>query len=136
MTFRRLGIGLALLLLLDFQEKRSVDVGKDATKCDGSSDQGVQLFITANCQLQMTRSDALDLEIFGGVAGKFEDFGREVFEDGSNIDGGYGEGVSNLPQGSKNGISILTLGTNSHFVLGVVLQEALDTTAGELVKPC
>lgn len=36
----------------------------------------------------MAGCDTLDFEIFGGVAGKFEDFGCEVFEDGGDIDGG------------------------------------------------
>ena len=36
----------------------------------------------------MARSDTLDFEIFGGVTGKLEDFGCEVFEYGGDIDGG------------------------------------------------
>jgi hypothetical protein len=43
---------------------------------------------------------------------KFEDFSGEIFEDGRNINS--------------------CLGSNSHLVLGVVLQETLDTTAGKL----
>jgi hypothetical protein len=43
---------------------------------------------------------------------ELQDFSGKVFEDGSNIDGG--------------------LGSYTHLVLGVVLQETLDTTAGEL----
>ena len=45
---------------------------------------------------------------------KFKNFCSEVFENGCNV---YG-----------------CLGSNAHFVLGVVLQESLDTTAGELEK--
>lgn len=44
--------------------------------------------------------------------GKFEDFRSEIFEDGRNVDCG--------------------LGSHAHLVLGVVLQETLDTTTGEL----
>lgn len=43
---------------------------------------------------------------------EFEDFSSQILEDCSNV---YG-----------------CLGTNAHFVLGVVLEETLDTTAGEL----
>jgi len=32
--------------------------------------------------------DALDFEIFGGVAGEFKDFGREVLKNGGDVDGG------------------------------------------------
>ena len=37
----------------------------------------------------MAGSDTLDFEILGGVTGKLEDFGCEIFEDGGNIDGSY-----------------------------------------------
>lgn len=43
---------------------------------------------------------------------ELEDFSGQVFEDSGNIDG--------------------SLGSNTHLILGVVLQETLDTTAGEL----
>lgn len=33
----------------------------------------------------MARGDALDFEIFGRIAGKFKNFGREVLEDCRNI---------------------------------------------------
>lgn len=44
---------------------------------------------------------------------EFEDFGSQVLEHGSDIDG--------------------CLGADAHFVLGVGLEETLDTTAWELV---
>jgi hypothetical protein len=47
---------------------------------------------------------------------ELENFSGEVFEDGSDIDGG--------------------LGSYAHLVLGVVLQETLDTAAGELEMKC
>jgi hypothetical protein len=43
---------------------------------------------------------------------ELENFSGQVLEDGGNIDG--------------------SLGSNAHLILGVVLQETLDTTAGEL----
>jgi hypothetical protein len=45
---------------------------------------------------------------------QLEDFGCEVLENGGHVDGG--------------------LGADAHLVLGVVLEETLDTTAGELEK--
>lgn len=79
----------------------------------------------------MARSDALHLEIFGGVlkesrlartlrasggtrtySCKFEDLGSKVFENSSNVNG--------------------SLGANTHLVLGVLLEKALDTATGEL----
>lgn len=43
---------------------------------------------------------------------ELEDLGGQVFENGGDIDG--------------------SLGANTHLVLGVCLEETLDTTAGEL----
>lgn len=43
---------------------------------------------------------------------KFENFGGEIFENSGNVNGG--------------------LRSNSHLILRVVLQETLNTTAGEL----
>jgi hypothetical protein len=57
-------------------------------------------------------SDALDFEIFRGVTSQLQDFGGQVFEDGGDVDGGFG--------------------ADAHFVLGLRLQETLDTTAWEL----
>lgn len=79
----------------------------------------------------MARSDTLDFEIFGGIlqilvshqirqkngmthSCELKDFSSQVFEDGSNVDS--------------------SLGSNSHFVLGVVLQKTLDTSARELME--
>lgn len=45
---------------------------------------------------------------------EFENFGGEIFQDGCHVDGGFG--------------------SDAHLVLGVVLQETLDTTARELLR--
>ena len=58
------------------------------TERNGRSDQGVQLFVTADSQLQMARSDTLDFQILGSIACEFEDFGGEIFEDGGDVDSG------------------------------------------------
>lgn len=103
---------LLALLLLNLEKESAVDVWKNTTKGDGGTDQGVKFLISADGELKMTRGDTLDLEILGGVAGKLEDFGGEVLQNSGNVDSG--------------------LGTNAHLVLGLRLQETLDTTAWEL----
>ena len=130
---------LSLLLLLDLQQQRAIDVWEDTTKGDSRTDECVKLLITTDGELKVTRGDALDLEVLGGVlfdmisklglgrsrtvqetregiglthSGELEDFGGEILKDGGHIDG--------------------SLGSDTHLVLGVVLKEALDTSAWEL----
>jgi len=87
-------------------------VWQDTSEGDSGANEGIEFFVTANGKLEMARSNALDLEILGSVSSELENFSSQIFEDCSNIDG--------------------SLGSNAHLVLGVVLQETLDTTAGEL----
>lgn len=70
---------------------------QDTTECDCCSDQGIQLFITTDGQLEMSRCDTLDLQILGSVACELEHFGSQVLEDGGDIDGGCETRVSSLP---------------------------------------
>ena len=62
-------------------------MGQHAAKGDGGSDQGVEFFISTNGELQVARSDTLDFQVLGGITCEFEDFGSEVFENSSDIDG-------------------------------------------------
>lgn len=62
---------------------------KDTAKGDGGADQGVEFLVATDGELQMAGRNALDFEVLGGVAGEFEDFGREVFEDCGQVDGGF-----------------------------------------------
>ncbi len=86
---RLLSVRLALLLLLHLQQKRSVDVRQHTTEGDGGTDEGVELLITTNGQLQMAGSDTLDLEILGRVASKLENFSCQVFQNGGDVDGSW-----------------------------------------------
>lgn len=61
---------------------------KNTSKRDGCADQRIQLFVTTDGELQMARRNTLHFEVFGGIASKLEDFGGEVFKDGSDVDGG------------------------------------------------
>jgi len=67
-----------------------VDVGDDAAAGDGGLDQGVQLFVSADGQLQVAGSDTLHLQILGGVTGQLENLGSQVLQDGCRVDGGCG----------------------------------------------
>ena len=50
----------------------------------------VEFLVTADGELKVARRDALDFEVLGGVARKFEDFGGKVLEDSGQIDRGLG----------------------------------------------
>jgi hypothetical protein len=61
----------------------------------------VQFLIVADGQLEMTRDDTGLLVIASGIAGKFEDFGGEIFKDGGEVDWSTSTdtlGVVALPQ--------------------------------------
>lgn len=45
-------------------------MGQDTAKSDGGANQGVELFVAADGELQMAWGDALNLEILGGVLWK------------------------------------------------------------------
>lgn len=79
----------ALLLLLDLQQQRTVDVRQDTAESDGGTNESVELLVTANGELQMTGRNTLDLEILGSVAGQLEYFGGQVLENCSDVDGGW-----------------------------------------------
>lgn len=105
---------------------------QDASKGDGGADQGVEFLVSADGELEVARGNALDFEILRGVlstrisiyhvikgrrvthSSQLKNFGGEVFKDGSDVHS--------------------SLGSDAHLVLSVVLQETLDTTAGELER--
>jgi len=93
-------------------DERLVDVGDDSASGDGRLDQGVQLLVTTNGQLQVTGSDTLHLQILGGVACQLENLSSQVLEDGGRVDGSGG--------------------TDATVGGGAVLQVPMDTTDGEL----
>lgn len=91
-SFRDLNLyGLAsLLLLLDLQQQRAVDVWQDTSESDCCANECVEFLVTTNGELKVARRDALDLEILGGVACKFEDFSGQILQDGGQVDRGLG----------------------------------------------
>lgn len=55
-----------------------MDVRDDTTAGDRRLDEGVELLVAADGELEVARRDALDLEVLGGVARELEDLGGEV----------------------------------------------------------
>jgi len=65
-----------------------VNVGENTTLGNGDvAEQLVQFLVIADGELEMTGDDTRLLVVAGGIAGQLEDFGRQVFENGSEIDG-------------------------------------------------
>ena len=89
-----------------------MDVRDDSAAGDGGLDQGVEFLVTADRELQMAGGDALDLEVLAGVAGQFEDFGRQILEDRRRVDCGRR--------------------TDAVSVVDRLLQEPVHSTDGEL----
>ena len=67
-----------------------MDVRDDTAARDRGLDERVELLITRNGELEVTRRDTLHLEVLGRVAGKLENLSGKVLEDGSRVDGGRG----------------------------------------------
>ena len=87
-------------------------MGDDTSTGNGGLDQSIQFFITSDGELQVTRSDTLDLKILAGVSGQLQNFGGKVFQNGRSVNG----------SGSSNSVSLVNR----------VLQETMDTTNREL----
>jgi hypothetical protein len=105
---------ITLLLLLNLEQECAVDVRQNTTEGNRGVNESIKLLVTSDGELQVSGRDTLDLEILGGIACKFEDFGCQVFENCCDVDGGFC--------------------TDAHLVLGLRLEETLDTAAGELVE--
>ena len=58
---------LSLLLLLDLEQQRTIDMWQHTTKGNGGANQSIKLLVAANSKLQVTRGDALDLEVLGSI---------------------------------------------------------------------
>ena len=80
-------LGLGALGLCD---EGLVDVGDDTAARNGGLDQGVELLVTTDGELQVARRDTLDAKVLRGVAGQLEHLGGQVLQDGGRVDGGGG----------------------------------------------
>ena len=77
---------MSSLLLASLHHQGLVDVGDNTAASNGSLDKGVQLFITADRQLEVARSNALDLEVLASVTSQLKYLSRQVLEDCSRVD--------------------------------------------------
>jgi hypothetical protein len=82
------------------------------TTSNGSLDEGIELLVSSNSELQVTGGDTLDLKILGSVTGQLENFGSQVLHNGSGVDGSGGSDTS--------------------VGVGTLLKETVNTTDGEL----
>ena len=67
-----------------------MDVRDHTTAGNSGLDQGVELLIAADGELEVTWGHSLHLEVLAGVAGKLKNLSGEVLEDGSSVDSGSG----------------------------------------------
>ena len=74
-------------LLVGLNDQGLVDVGDHTTASNGSLDQSVELFVTADGKLQVTGSDSLHLEVLAGVAGELKHLSSEILKDSSSVHG-------------------------------------------------
>lgn len=61
-----------------------------SAKGNRRANEGIEFFVAADGELQVARRNTLHFEILGSVACELEHFGREVFEDSGQVDGGFG----------------------------------------------
>lgn len=63
---------------------------QNTSESNGSADECVEFLVTSDGELEMAWRDALDLQVLGSVACEFENFGGQVFENGGQVDAGFG----------------------------------------------
>ncbi len=69
--------------LAGLHDQSLVNVGNDTSTGDGGFNEGIKFLVSADCQLKVAGSDALDLEVLACVSCQFEDLSGEVLKDGS-----------------------------------------------------
>ena len=60
-------------------------MGDHTTTSNGGLDQGVELLIATDCQLQVAWSNALDFQVLACVASELENLGRKVLKDRGSV---------------------------------------------------
>jgi len=76
-----------LHLLILISDQGFMYIGDDSAAGNGASDQGVQLHISANGELQVARRYALYFAILRDVAGQLQDLGVQVLQNGGGDHG-------------------------------------------------
>ena len=86
-------ISLLLALLLGaLVDERLMDMRNHTTTRNGCLDESIELLITTDRELKMTRSDTLDFQVLGSISGELENLGGQVLHDGCGV---HGSGSSN-----------------------------------------
>jgi len=101
-----------LSLLGSLHDEGLVDVGDDSSSGDSCLDQGVELLVSSDGELQMSGRDSLHLQVLGSVTGELKNLSGEVLKDSSAV---------NCRSSSDSAV-----GADS------ALQESVDSSNGEL----
>lgn len=91
-----------------------MNVGDHTTAGNGSLDQGVELLVASDGELEVSRSNSFHLKVLRGVAGKLKNLSSEVLEDSGSVDG--------------------RSGSNSAVSVNSALQESMNSSNGELYE--
>ena len=89
-----------------------MDVRDHTTASDGSLDEGVELLIASDGELEVSGCDSLHLEVLAGIAGELQDLSSQVLKDSCSING--------------------RSGSNSAVSANSTLQESVNSSNGEL----
>jgi hypothetical protein len=74
-----------------FGKQDGVNVGQDTSRGNGNTSQkSVQFLIVLDGQGNVTGDDTRFLVVTGGISGQFQNFGAQIFQDGSQVHGGSG----------------------------------------------
>lgn len=63
-----------------------VDVWDNTTAGNSGLDEGIELLVTTDSELQVAGSNAFDLEILGGITSQLKNFSGQVLKDSSWVD--------------------------------------------------
>ena len=108
--------------LRGLHDESLVDVRDHTAASNGGLDQSVELFVTADSQLQVTGSDALDLEVLRGIARQFKDFSGQVLEDRGRV---HSRGCTNSAAGVDSGLEDSVNSSNGELHVKVSKSSAM-----------
>ena len=100
-------------MLSRLHDESFVNVGDHTTTGDGSLDEGVELLVTTDSELQVAGSYAFDLKVLAGVTCQLKNLSSEVLEDSCRVDS----------RGS----------TDTGASVNSCLQDSVDSADGELI---
>lgn len=106
-----------------------MNVGQNTTLSDcDMSEQLVQLLIVADGELKMTGDDTGLLVVTSGVASKFEDFSRKVFEDGSQVNWSAGTDTLSIVSLSQETVDTTDRECETRLGGSAVIEVSMDMT--------